>query len=152
MKKIIICIIFMMTIIVGLFFIQPLKNQISFLTVKNTNLTELKVGHLKLGLKKEKSSENEWMKTSNSNYFKVNRRKEIVAISLENNQSNINNTINIHSTKKDIYDYFGENTYGRDDDQGYNIIGYKDSEHDIKIEFFYLDKNLERIIISEFKE
>ncbi|MEH7674682.1 hypothetical protein V7307_18715, partial [Bacillus pumilus] len=73
MKKIIICIIFMMTIIVGLFFIQPLKNQISFLTVKNTNLTELKVGHLKLGLKKEKSSENEWMKTSNSNYFKVNR-------------------------------------------------------------------------------
>ncbi|MBB6600670.1 MULTISPECIES: hypothetical protein [Bacillus] len=152
MKKIIICIIFMMTIIVGLFFIQPLKNQISFLTVKNTNLTELKVGHLKLGLKKEKSSENEWMKTSNSNYFKVNRRKEIVAISLENNQSNINNTINIHSTKKDIYDYFGENTYRRDDDQGYNIIGYKDSEHDIKIEFFYLDKNLERIIISEFKE
>ncbi|MCM3036693.1 hypothetical protein M3579_12045 [Bacillus pumilus] len=152
MKKIIICIILVMTIIVGLFFIQPLKNQISFLTVKNTNLTELNVGQLKLGLKKENSIENEWMKTSNSNYFKVNSRKEIVAISLENNQSNINNTINIHSTKKDIYDYFGENTYHREDDQGNNIIGYKDSEHEIKIEFFYFDKNLERIIISEFNE
>ncbi|WP_144485072.1 hypothetical protein [Bacillus pumilus] len=152
MKKIILCIIFVMIIIVGLFFIQPLKNQISFLTVKNTNLTQLNVGQLKLGLKKENSIENEWMKTSNSNYFKVNSRKEIVAISLENNQSNINNTINIHSTKKDIYAYFGENTYLREDDQGYNIIGYKDSEHEIKIEFFYLDKNLKRIIISQFNE
>ncbi|USD82137.1 hypothetical protein M5E02_15460 [Bacillus safensis] len=148
MNKIIIFIIFMITIIAGLFFFQPLKNQISFLTVKNTNLTELKVGQLKLGLKKEKSNENEWIKTSNSNYFKVNSRKEIEEISLENNQSKINNTININSTKKDIYDYLGENTYHREDDQGYKIIGYKDSKHDIKIEFFYLGNNLERIIIS----
>ncbi|MGY8611374.1 hypothetical protein ACN6BA_18555, partial [Bacillus altitudinis] len=100
MKKVIIYIIFIFIIIIGLFFIQPLKNHISFLKVKSTNLTELKVGELKLGLIKRNYSENEWIKTSNSNYFKVNNRKEIVAISLENNQSNINNTINIHSTKK----------------------------------------------------
>lgn len=152
MKKIILVIIFIITIIIGLFFIQSVKNQISFLTAKNTDLTELKVGQLKLGLKKRNYSENEWIKTSNSNYFKVNSRKEIVAISLENNLSNINNTINIDSTKKNIYDYFGENTYRRDDDQGYKILGYKDSKHDIKIEFFYLDSNLERIIISTFEE
>lgn len=139
-------------IIIGLFFIQPIKNQISFLTVKNTNLTELKVEQLKLGLKKKNYSENEWIKTSNSNYFKVNTRSEIVAISLENNKSSINNTININSTKKDIYDFFGENTYIREDDQGYTIIGYKDSKHDIKLEFFYLDNNLERIIISKLEE
>ncbi|MCY7609344.1 hypothetical protein [Bacillus safensis] len=101
MKKIIIFIIFIITIIIGLlFFIQPLKNQISFLTVKNTNLTELKVGQLELGLKKRNYSENEWIKTSNSNYFKVNNRKEIVAISLENNQSYKNRTINIIQLKK----------------------------------------------------
>ncbi|WP_249117618.1 hypothetical protein [Bacillus safensis] len=153
MKKIIIFfIIFIITIIIGLlFFIQPLKNQISFLTVKNTNLTELKVGQLELGLKKRNYSENEWIKTSNSNYFKVNNRKEIVAISLENNQSYINSTININSTEKNIYDYFGENAYHRVDDQGYKIIGYKDSKHDIKLEFFYLESNLERIIISKFE-
>ncbi|MCM3026416.1 hypothetical protein M3584_05930 [Bacillus safensis] len=152
MKKIIIFIILIIMIIIGLFFIQPIKNQISFLTVKNTNLTELKVGQLKLGLKKKNYSENEWIKTSNSNYFKVNTRSEIVAISLENNKSSINNTININSTKKDIYDFFGENTYIREDDQGYKIIGYKDSKHDIKLEFFYLDNNLERIIISKLEE
>ncbi|MDR0125431.1 hypothetical protein [Bacillus zhangzhouensis] len=152
MKKSIIFIICIITIIVGLFFIQPIKNQISFLTVKNTNLSELKVGQLKLELKKSNYNENEWIKTSNSNYFKVNNRKEIVAISLENNQSSINDTININSTKKDIYDYFGENTYLREDDQGYKIIGYKDSKHDIKLEFFYLDSNLERIIISKLEE
>ncbi|MCY7675544.1 hypothetical protein [Bacillus safensis] len=152
MKKIIIFIILIIMIIIGLFFIQPIKNQISFLTVKNTNLTELKVEQLKLGLKKKNYSENEWIKTSNSNYFKVNTRSEIVAISLENNKSSINNTININSTKKDIYDFFGENTYIREDDQGYKIIGYKDSKHDIKLEFFYLDNNLERIIISKLEE
>lgn len=152
MKKIILYIIFIFIIIIGLFFIQPLKNHISFLKVKSTNLTELKVGELKLGLIKRNYSENEWIKTSNSNYFKVNNRKEIVAISLENNQSNINNTINIHSTKKDIYDYLGENYYRRNDDQGYEILGYKDSKHDIKIEFFCLDRNIERIIISKLGE
>ncbi|KRU18098.1 MULTISPECIES: hypothetical protein [Bacillus] len=152
MKKIIIFIIFIITIIIGLFFIQPIKNQLSFLTVKNTNLTELKVGQLKLGLIKKNYSENEWIKTSNSNYFKVNTRSEIVAISLENNKISINNTININSTKKEINDYFGENTYIREDDQGYKIIGYKDSKHNIKLEFFYLDNNLERIIISELGE
>ncbi|MCM3061232.1 hypothetical protein [Bacillus altitudinis] len=152
MKKIIIYIIFIFIIIIGLFFIQPLKNHISFLKVKSTNLTELKVGELKLGLIKRNYSENEWIKTSNSNYFKVNNRKEIVAISLENNQSNINNTINIHSTKKDIYNYLGENYYRRNDDQGYEILGYKDSKHDIKIEFFCLYRNVERIIISKLGE
>ncbi|WP_324657562.1 hypothetical protein SA286_15535 [Bacillus altitudinis] len=135
MKKIIIYIIFIFIIIIGLFFIQPLKNHISFLKVKSTNLTELKVGELKLGLIKRNYSENEWIKTSNSNYFKVNNRKEIVAISLENNQSNI-----------------GENYYRRNDDQGYEILGYKDSKHDIKIEFFCLDRNVERIIISKLGE
>lgn len=152
MKKIIIFIIFIITIIIGLFFIQPIKNQLSFLTVKNTNLTELKVGQLKLGLIKKNYIENEWIKTSNSNYFKVNTRSEIVAISLENNKISINNTISINSTKKEINDYFGENTYIREDDQGYKIIGYKDSKHNIKLEFFYLDNNLERIIISKLGE
>ncbi|MFB7022540.1 hypothetical protein [Bacillus altitudinis] len=152
MKKSIIFIIFIIIVIAGLFFIQPIKNQVSFLTVKNTNLNELKVGQLKLGLKKSQYNANEWIETPDLNYLKVNNRKEIVAISLENNKSSINKTININSTKKDIYEYFGENTYHREDDQGYEIIGYKDSKHGIKLEFFYLDSNLERIIISKVEE
>jgi len=84
-------------------------------------------------------------------YIRTDLKDQTIIFSSTLKKFHTNRHIGIDTDIKKIEKAYGKNNYKITNDQGLYVIGYIDRVHEIRLEFYYVDKSVQEISISKLR-